>query len=285
MPMTDEHTFQQEPLNIMEGYGFTANRNLRPTPTTRLLIGTPTRGTIRMEWALARFGLVIPCNWAHGQSVPFISSNMPIGYSTADAQNIIVKDLVEQEYEWLLLIEDDTCPPPDALQTVNERMRKGTVPVVSGLYYQKGMPPEPLIYRGSGTSYYDDFVLGDHVWCDGIPTGFFLCHSKVLRIMWDESPEYMAGNVKTRRVFEQPSRVWFDEEAGAMRGESGTSDLAWCKRVRDEDVLRRAGWPKIAKRKYPFLVDTNILCRHISPDGTMYPPQDHLPNARRKPSR
>ena len=29
----------------------------------RIVIGIPMTGTIRSEWALARYGQVIPCNW------------------------------------------------------------------------------------------------------------------------------------------------------------------------------------------------------------------------------
>jgi len=283
---TTDKEYQQEPLNILEGYqGIQVNRNLVRAPTNRILIGTPTLGSVRMEWAMSRFGLTIPCNWSQGVSTPFVATNAPVGYLVADAQNIIVRDAIEGNYDWLLLIEDDTCPPPDALIRVNDYIKKGDIPVVSGLYYQKAVPTEPLIYRGGGTGAFDDFMLGDMVWCDGIPTGFFLCNMKVMKILWDESAEYMAGNVLTRRVFEQPANVWFDEELGMLRSEGATSDLAWCKRVIDNDVLRRAGWPKIGKKKYPFVVDTNIFCRHIAPDGTMYPPVNVIPNVRKRPAR
>ena len=42
-------------------------------------------------------------------------------------------------------------------------------------------------------------------------------------------------------------------------------------RVIRDDVLKRAGWPKIARRRWPFLVDTSVLWRHIAPDGMTYP--------------
>ena len=61
----------------------------------RLLIGTPSTGVIRMEWSMARTGLVVPVNWSHVQMVEFIDSYAPIGYSVADAQNLIIKEVVE----------------------------------------------------------------------------------------------------------------------------------------------------------------------------------------------
>lgn len=276
------------PDNVMAGYpGQQMPKSGFAKPTTRILIGTPTLGNVRMEWVMGRYGQIIPCNWSNGTILQFLASNSPMGYLVADAQNLIVKSAVEEDYEWLLLIEDDTIPPPDAFIRINEWMKRGDVPVVSGLYYTKSMPPEPLVYRGRGTSYFDDFVLGDEVWADGVPTGFWLCHMDVLRLMWEESEEYLIRDVKVRRIFEQPSDVWWDEEFGMVRTGTGTSDLAWCNRVVREDVLRRAGWPKIGRKKYPFLVDTNIFCRHISPDGRLYPPAGLIPNARKpeKPRR
>jgi len=224
-----------------------------------------------MEWVLGRYGQITPCNWSLVQTLQYIHTYAPMGYMVADAQNVIVNEAVIGNYEWLLLIEDDTIPPIDAFVRINEYMRNGDIPVVSGLYFTKSSPPEPLVYRGRGNSYYSGWKMGDKVWADGIPTGFFLCNMKVMRLMWEESPEYKAGEVTARRVFEQPAEVWYDPEQLCMKTVTGTSDLRWCDRVIREDVLRRAGWAKIGRRKYPFLIDTNLFCKHISPDGIMYP--------------
>lgn len=240
-------------------------------PVRRILIATPTLGTVRMEWVQARYGQVIPTNWGMVTYTQFMNSFIPLQYTIPDAQNIIVKEALEKQFEYLLLIEDDTMPPADAFVRINQHMRDGTVPVVSGLYYTKSNPSEPLIYRGRGTSFYDDWKLGDKVWADGVPTGFLLINCKLLHEMWKESPEYLAGDIKTRRVFENPEKTWFDEETGSFNTITGTSDLEWCTRVIEGDYLTKAGFTKVAKKKYPFLVDTNILCRHITPNGEIFP--------------
>lgn len=271
---------------LLDEYGCVVVKNSRrPRPQHRLLIGTPTLGNVRIEWVMARYGQVVPCNWSHANYVHQVSNAVPMGYLVADAQNVIVAEALRQDFEWLLLIEDDTLPPPDAFVRFNEYMRAGDVPVVSGLYYTKGMPPEPLVYRGRGNSFYDDFVLGEKVWADGVPTGCLLIHCSILRLMAEESEEYRvdSSDLRLRRVFEQPEFVQFDDTARTWRVASGTSDLRWCDRVMTGDYLRRAGWKRIGKRRYPFLVDTGIFCRHIAPDGRMYPPEGLLPNARPKP--
>ena len=254
-----------------DSYRSSIVKNMKDETSNRLMIGTATRGTVRMEWVMARYGQIIPCNWSMVQALQHYDAFAPLGFMVADAQNLIVKQAIEGDFEWLLFIEDDTMPPADGFIRLNEYMRNGDIPVVSGLYYTKSQPSEPMVYRGRGNSYFGDWKMGDLVWCDGVPTGFWLCNMKVLRLMWDESPEYVVGGQLTRRVFDQPASVWFDPENQILRTKTGTSDLAWCTRVIEQDVLRRAGWPKIGRKKYPFLIDTNLFCRHIDPAGVTYP--------------
>ena len=240
-------------------------------PVQRILVATPTLGTVRMEWVAARYGQVIPTNWGMVQYTQYMNSFIPIQYNIADAQNIIVKQALDNKFEWLLLIEDDTMPPADAFIRINEYMRKGKYPVVSGLYFTKSNPSEPILYRGRGRGFYDDWKLGDKVWVDGVPTGFLLINCHLLKTMWDDSEEYLAGDVKTRRVFDTPAKIWFDEESGSFNTLTGTSDLDWCTRVIEGGYLKKAGFDKIGKKEFPFLVDTNILCRHITPSGEIFP--------------
>ncbi len=239
----------------------------------RILIGTPATGMVRMEWVMARFGQIIPVNWSSTDMIQWLSSYMPMKYTVPDAQNIIVKTAVEQDFEWLLLLEHDNVLPPDAFLRINEYMRDGKTPVVSGLYFTKSVPPEPLVFRGRGNSYFKDWKMGDKVWCDGVPTGFVLIHVSILKAMWKESAEYMAGNILTRRIFETPEKIWYDPETGGTHALTGTSDLTWCERVIKEKFLEKSGWPEYQKMKYPFLVDTNIFIKHIDTNGRQYPLQ------------
>lgn len=242
----------------------------------RLLVGTATTGLVRMEWVTARYGQIIPCNWSLVAINQFMHGYVPINYQVADAQNLIVKAAVEGDFEWMLLIEHDTCPPPDAFVRFNEWMRKEEVPVVSGLYFTKSIPSEPLVYRGRGVSYYGDWHMGDLVECDGVPTGMLLIHCAILRAMWKESDTYTVGNQETRRVFNTPRDQWFDPESREFYQFAGTSDLAWCDRVMKDGYFGKAGWHEFQDKKYPFLVDTNIFCRHIDMDGIQYPTSEEI---------
>ncbi|KKK97110.1 hypothetical protein LCGC14_2656030 [marine sediment metagenome] len=238
----------------------------------RLCIGIPMTGLIRTEWALGRWGQIIPCNWSYSDRMCFLNQVTPLGYAVAEARNVIVDEVVKGDFEWLLFIDSDVVLPPDCFVKLNEYMREEKIPVLSGLYYAKCHPPEPLIYRGRGNSHFHKWKLGEKVWVDGLPMGCTLIHGSLLREMWNDAPEYMAGgNRKVRQVFDTPQGQFVDPETKENKTFQGTEDLAWCDRVMKGGYLKKAGWPEIAKKKYPFLVDTSIFCRHIDMSGRTYP--------------
>lgn len=246
-----------------------------PGYVNRVLIGTAVTGLVRIEWVQARYGQIIPCNWSHVAMLSAMNSYMPVRYQVADAQNLIVKHALEADYEWILLWEHDVCPAPDFLQRLDYYMSEARTPIVSGLYYTRSRPSDPLVYRGRGTGAYRDWKQGDKIFCDGVPTGLLLIHRAVLKTMWDESPEYAIRNVTTRRVFETPRNAWYDPQSGQYNSMSGTSDLFWCERVLKEDVLRRSGWgdyvDSLEDPRFPFLLDTALSAIHINPNGEQFP--------------
>ena len=252
---------------------------------SRFIIGTATTGLVRMEWVQARYSQLIPTNWSSAEIMQWIPTYCPLQYLISDAQNILVKKAIEQDAEWLFFLEEDNILPPNTFWRLNDYMRRGKIPVISGLYFTKSNPPEPMLYRGQGNSYYDKWKMGDRVWVDGVPTGSLLIHMSLLRAMWNESAEYKAGDEWTKRIFEEPHKTWFNPERGRMETQTGTSDLGWCDRVRKEHFFEKAGWPKYDKMKHPFLIDTNIFIRHINQAGVQYPieiPKEFEPTPKQK---
>lgn len=237
----------------------------------RVLIFTPSRGLVRHEWVHARYGQIIPTNWSMVDMTQFLSPYIPIGFQLADAQNLMAKKVVEDDYEWIIYIEDDNVIPPDTFRRFNEYMIDRKVPIVSGLYFTKSIPPEPLIYREAGTGYFNDWKMGDLVWAEGVPFGCRLEHGSFVKEAWKNSPEYMVGGTVTRRVFGEPCGNRYNAEKGGTETYGGTTDLAWCKRIMDEKLFEKCGWAEYQKMPYPFLVDTNIFVRHIDQEGKMWP--------------
>jgi len=252
-------------------YRTIVNDSRDPGYVNRLLVATPTTGLVRIEWVQARYGQVIPINWSQVQMLEFLDSYIPLRYQVADAQNLIVKEVIEKDFEWLLLIEHDVLLPPDAFIRFNQYIREAKVPVVSGLYYSRSRPSEPLVFRGRGVSVYTNWQMGERVWGDGVPTGVLLVHGGLLRAMWSESEEYEIRGQKTRRVFDTPRALWFDPESNQFNTSQGTSDLDWSTRVMEGGYFAKAGWDAYQNNRWPFLTDTQIFCKHIDPNGEQYP--------------
>lgn len=237
----------------------------------RLLIATPSTGLVRMEWVMAKNSQIIPTNWSYVEVLQWMNNYVPMRYLLPDAENLIAKTVVEGDFEWLLSIEEDNILPQDAYIRINEYMKKGDIPVVSGLYFTKSNPPEPVIYKGRGTGPFEDFKMGDKIWVDGIPFGFTLIHGSIIRALWDEAEEYVVNGITTRRVFDAPSKFFGNADEGVSAGMRGTSDLAFCTKLMEDKIFEKAGWPEIQKKKNPFLVDTNIFLKHIDHQGRQYP--------------
>lgn len=244
--------------------------------TRKIMVGVPTLGVIRIEWDVHRRGQTIPINWQSGEVTATHSpeSVISLGYSIADAQNVIVERAYLDKYEWLLLWEDDVLPPFNALIQLSKHMEHKTAPIVSGLYYSKGNPSWPLLFRGRGNGSFRDFKMGDRVWCDGVPTGFFLCHMSIMNYLWENSREYnLPDGRKIREVFKFPRDSWYDPVQDRYFAQMGTSDLFLCDRIIKEKIFEKTGWEKFQQMKYPYLVDTKIFCQQIDLNGVYYPAQ------------
>jgi len=243
----------------------------REKPIHRLIYGVPMTGIIRGEWAISRFNQIVPCNWSKVDLTQWLDQFSPIGFTVADARNLIATVAVEQEFEWLFFHDHDVILPQGVLLWLNELMIKRTIPVIGGLYFTKSVPSEPLLYMHKGMGYHRDWKFGDRVECGFLPMGCTLIHVSILKAMYDESPQYMMGNAMVRRIFETPAKVWYDYETDAFHALAGTEDIHWCDRVVRDKIFEKAGWPEYQAKKYPFLIDTNIYCKHISFDGIQYP--------------
>lgn len=247
-------------------------RNKGTLKTKRIMIGVPMTGLLRSEWVLARYGQVIPCNWSHVDALHWIDQYSPIDFLVADARNILVHNFIQKGFEWLLQLDHDVVLPYDCFLRINDYMLKKEVPMMSGLYFTKSRPSEPLLYRGRGTSYYADWKFGDKVWVDGIPSGITLIHRSLLEALYEESTSYeVSPGLVVREVYQTPSKIWFDAEARSWYATTGTEDLSLCTRIMEEGFFKKAGWSEFQEKEFPFLCDTGIFGRHIDNNGIQYP--------------
>ena len=244
--------------------------------TVQVLLGTPTLGSVHINWYNAMVGMVTPPNWS-------VVRSTPTGYTVADAQNILVDNFLKGPFRALIFIEDDTCPPPETILVFDrwfwKMERKKAPPVVSGVYHIKGsaevrrgkkggiemLGPEPLVYRGGGTRAYRDWKYGDVVWCSGVPTGALLLHRSILEA-WAREPDVetyvLPGyNFPVKKIFQAPAKVWY--EGDNVHVASGTSDLWWSSETIKRGLLAKAGYPALQKKEFPYIVDTSLRFGHV----------------------
>jgi hypothetical protein len=231
-------------------------------------------------------GMVCPPNWA-------VVRSTPQGYTVADGQNLLVDTVLRGRFKALLLVEDDTCPPPHALIQFDrwfwKMERRKAPPVVSGLYHIKGsaevrdgkkggielLGPEPLAYRGSGNRAYRDWKPGDVIWVSGVPTGALLLHRSVLEA-WASEPDVETYTLlgypfPLKRIFQNPSHCWVDPVDGGIHAASGTSDLWWSEQTIKRHILKKAGWARYDRKPYPYVIDTGLLFKHVDRStGALY---------------
>jgi hypothetical protein len=101
----------------------------------------PTRGVIPAKVVQYWFNLMPPMNQKFLRM--FI-----IGMEVGDAYNAAVEMILShpqlKDWKYLLTLEEDNVPPPDALLKLYENMEK--FDVVGGLYWTKGEGGQPMIY-------------------------------------------------------------------------------------------------------------------------------------------
>ncbi len=120
--------------------------------TNRLFVGTACTGNVRIEWVAARYNQMTPINWSMGSINQIMGEYYPLRHLVADAQNLIVAEAMRLDYEWLLLHEHDVVLPPDTFVKLNRYMVDERAPVVSGLYFSRAFPSDPMVFRTLGDS-------------------------------------------------------------------------------------------------------------------------------------
>lgn len=253
-------------------------------PQRRILLGIPMTGLLRSEWHLAFMSQIIPCNWSQSIMVHPLEHYSPIKYLVADARNLIAQRAVTHNIDWLFFIDHDVILPHFTWRIMNEYMISEEVPIIGGLYFTKSVPSEPLIYRGRGNGYFAKWKMEDKVWCDGMGLGCHLISGKLLKLMYDDSEEYtVAPGVKARRIYESPRLQSFEPGKAGVVTQIGTEDLPWYSRIIKEGYFKklskhpdlseetRERWGKLQRKKYPFLCDTRLFCRHIEFSGQQFP--------------
>ena len=150
----------------------------------------PSRGTIKNRIIQSWLSLIPPMN--QKRAILFAEGH-EVGHAYNELVGNILKDPVLSTWKYIMTLEDDNLPPPDAHIRLLESIELGPFDAVSGLYFTKGdvnLPMcfgDPHKYRETGMI---DFVprnvveglkTGNTVECNGIAMGCALWRMELLR--------------------------------------------------------------------------------------------------------
>lgn len=135
----------------------------------KVLVGICHIGLVTMEWSLAFRNLKIP--------EPYIIKTVR-GSPVDRARNMCVETALESNAEYVFFLDSDVIVSPDSLQ----RLMSYGLPVVSGLYYTKGVDSHPCAWRffpGKGLLPVESG--SGLVEVDAVGAGFLLVDTRVFR--------------------------------------------------------------------------------------------------------
>ncbi len=132
------------------------------------LIAIPSYGKVSSDWLQGRQRLATPL----GSAVHDYWIVEPKSMSIADKRNHAVKAALEYGAKYLFFLGDDTIPPPHAfVQLLQQMQRNPDKKIITGVYFSRSNPPQPMLWRGwMEGSFYDwhvgEFFEVDWAGCD-----------------------------------------------------------------------------------------------------------------------
>lgn len=154
IPVGQAATQLQSAGRGFEQYGVIAGSTFEDSST---VIVVPTRGQIPHQVVHRWMNLVAPMNQPRGW---IFASGHEVGRAYNEVIGQILKDPGLSKFRYVLTLEDDNLPPPDAHVRLLESIAMGSgFDAVSGLYFTKGDLSMPMAY-GDPAEYSRTGVLG-----------------------------------------------------------------------------------------------------------------------------
>jgi len=199
-----------------------------------IMVALPTLGMVPIEFVLAFGRMQMPIN---GQVFQHIVKGFEVGI----ARNLCVEYIMKMEKKdrprWLFFIGDDMIAPWDGFVRLYEEAEKNGWDALTGLYYWKGEPPTPLVWRNDSVGRLlpgRDFGSGDVVHVDLTGVDFTLIRVELLEQMenpWFKSGPSVRGEVpgvvskytgpNTDSIIQHTEDVWFYGKAREMGAKIG----------------------------------------------------------------
>lgn len=159
-----------------------------------LLIGFISPGTIPTKWMvrIIEMSQGIPAGvfWKFGWFDAFGKDFVKDQGGYAEARNKVVRQAKAMNMKWLFFIDTDVIPPVDAITQLMSNGKK----VVSGIYYMKCMPPQPVMFKTMGAGPYWDYPVDETFKIEGSGAGCMLIDMDVFDKFDEASIPYFNEN-------------------------------------------------------------------------------------------
>lgn len=244
----------------------------------KISLGLPSYGGLSAEWTTQALQFT-----AHLAKEHDLMDIISVGVMTADhSRNMIVDEFLKTTSEWLFWIDSDTIVPVGA---VNRMLGHGRT-LVSGLYYGKNPPHNPIAYtRYNGAFQALDqerrWEKGEIISVDAVGMGCMLTHRSVFEDIKKNYTVYqipgggvqpihnndVLGDVKAEETHEHDGKVYKGQWRVRLRP-STLNNLRFpffmVDHIRTEDMFffdlaRRVGHTPV--------LDTSVECSHLRFNG------------------
>jgi len=207
--------------------------------TPLVAVGIPTWGKVSIKWAQARAHLGFPLG---SSAVDIYIENEEI----ANARNAIVKQALDVKADYVFFLGDDVLAPGNSVVQLLSR----NVDMVTGIYWTKGYPTRPYIWKGLQRGEYLDWKAGEFFEIDFAGVDCTLIKTDVFRKV--EYPWF--------------SRDWLWNSDQVKPSEIATEDFYF--------------YLKAKKAGFNLWADTSVQCAHEDrPSGALFTLTTDMPQA------
>lgn len=206
-----------------------------PHSRCSIMCAVLTLGMVPIEWVVGFGRMQMPIN---GQVFQHIIKGKEVGIARDMAVQHVMEIPKGDRPKWLFFLGDDMIPPWDGFVRLYEEAELNKWDCLTGMYFWKGEPPTPLIWRNDHIGRMvpgRDFKVGDVVWCDMTGLDFTLIRVSMLERIQEElgGPFFKTGPTKRAvmpfdlkgpddgSILMHTEDVWFYSKVRALGGKIG----------------------------------------------------------------
>lgn len=188
-----------------------------------------------IEWAAAFRQLMFPVGMNQIWSISKADPNK--GHQRDVQREALAEAAVRANSEYMFWLDDDTIPPPRAIQELFFVLAQNPkAAICGGIYCTKEEPPSPIVFMDFGAGPHWQWTMGDVFKCAALGTGCMLVRTSIMQHIpkpwFKDTSEALLLDTEDRNGFNLP-----------MVGREGTDDVYFCKKVIDAgyDIIAHGG--------------------------------------------